>query len=730
VNALAPPDWWLGAAAAALRRAAPAPVPVPEDVAARNDLSELLGAFLAHQGWPGGPEHLAEAAPHLAGRLDLAGLRATLANLGYATRLEPARGCRLRAADLPVMLLPARQPAVLLSLDPDGRPQRVVAGRDAPEPLAVLPQPADGLLLRLARDRTARPRQGRDGFVAGVLRRFRPMLPTLLLASLMLALLSLAVPLFTQAVFDVLVGGRTAGPLPMLLAGLLAALAFEAGFRALRMRVLARIGARIDALMATGTLDQLLGLPLAMTERVGIAAQVSRVRDFSTLREFFTGSLAVAALDAPFALLLLGVLAVIAGPVALAPLAAAAGFLVLFLLAQAPMRRAVAALAVAAQDREQITAEILAAMRLLRATGATGVWAGRHAASATAAAIAGARIAMLGGTIAAVSQAITNLAALTAIAIGVHAVLAGSMTGGALIAAMMIIWRVLGPLQLVFTMLSRWEQVRTSMRQADQLMAIAPEREPGQVVRPIGQLRGEVQLSRVSLRYLPQAEPALLGVGFSVAAGQFVAITGASGSGKSTLLQLINGLHRPTAGTVKIDGFDIRRFDPVELRRAIAYAPAVPHLLYGTLAQNLLLANRAATRREMLEAAALTGLDRMVGRLPDGFETRVRDNGTARLPASLLTRLSLTRALLRPARIVLLDEPANGLDDEGSAAVLRVIGMLRGKATLFVVTHRPSHVALADRAFRLVDGELSELPRPPAPRPAAVPIRPVPVGPA
>jgi ATP-binding cassette subfamily C protein/ATP-binding cassette subfamily C protein LapB len=714
MNAMAPPDWWIGSAPS-LGRGGFAPIAIPPEILPPNDLSEVLGALLAATAWPGDSEHLAEALPHLSGPLDVAALRSALANLGHRTRLETAPPARLRADELPVLLLPRTHPAQLLFVDASGRPQRFTAGRPGTEPAALL-HTEGAALLRLLPAEPPRPR-GRESFVAGVLRRFRPALPGLLLASLMLALLSLAVPFFTQAVFDMLIGGGTAEPLPMLLAGLLAALAFEALFRAARLAVLVRLGARIDSLMAGATLEQLLGLPLAMTERAGISAQVARVRDFSTLREFFTGSLAMAALDAPFALLLLGVLALVGGPVALAPIAAACGFALLFVLVQAPMRRATAALAVAAQDREQITAEILASMRLLRATGSGQVWAARHGACSSAAALAGARIAALGGTVAALSQAITGLAALGAIAIGVHAVLAGAMTGGGLIAAMMIIWRVLGPLQLVFTILSRLEQVRTSMRQADQLMALPPEREPGQPARPVGGIRGDVQLSRVSLRYLPQAEPAMLGVGFSVKAGEMVAITGSSGAGKSSLLQVVMGLHRPTAGTVKIDGFDIRRFDPVALRRAIAYAPAVPQLLYGTIAQNLLLANRAATRAEMLAAAAHTGLDRMVGRLPEGFETRVRDNAVATLPGSLLTRLSLTRALLRPARIVLLDEPANGLDDEGSAAVLRVIETLRGNATLFVVTHRPSHVALADRVFRMADGELAELPRP-APTPA------------
>jgi ATP-binding cassette subfamily C protein LapB len=721
MNALSPPDWWTDGAAARRGEDRFTPVPIPEGVLPPNDLSEVLGALLAATGWAGGPEHLAEAVPHLSGPLDVTALRTTLAHLGYRTVHDRHAPAVLRPDELPVVLLPRRRPAALLFVDEAGRIRRLVAGETG-APAVGRAETGGAALLRITRAAPSQPRAPRDSFTWTVLRRFRPALPSLLLASLMLALLSLALPFFIQATFDMLIAGRTAEPLPMLLAGIAAALAFEALCRGLRLRMLAWIGARIDSLMACATLEQLLGLPLAMTERVSVSAQVARVRDFSTLREYFTGSLAMAALDAPFALMLIGVLALLGGPIAIVPLAALAAFALLFLLIRGPMRRAVAALAVAAQERDQVTAEILSAMRLLRTTGSAGVWAARHAAISTEATLAGARIASLGAAVAALSQAIVSVAALAAIAVGVHAVIAGSLTAGALIASMMVIWRVLGPLQLVFTLVSRWEQVRTSIRQADQMMAIAPEREPDQRVRPVGNIRGDIALSRVSLRYLPQAEPALLGVSLEVRAGQMLAVTGPSGSGKTSLLLAIMGLHRPTAGTVRIDGFDIRRFDPVELRRAIAYAPAMPRLLYGTIAQNLLLANRAATRAELLAAAKLTGLDRMVGRLPEGFETRVRDNGSETLPDSLLARLSLTRALLRPAPIVLLDEPVSGLDDEGSAALLRVIETLRGRATLLLVTHRPSHIALADRVVRLQDGELSELPR--RTPPSAVPILP------
>ncbi len=702
-----PPPWVLGSGSD--RRQSPEPVPIPESLVEPGPMSEALGQFLAALGWEGSPAQLAGAIPHWTDTLDLAGLRVTLANLGYATELVPA--AVLVPERLPALVLERDGRAVVLMLDQSGETVRLRPGSAEPQRVESITDGASALCLA----EPAAPAPTRDGWVRGVLLGFRPLLPTLLGCSFMLALLALAVPLFTMAVFDVLIGAGTSGPLPLLLTGLGFALCFEAVFRALRLTILSDIGERIDSIVTYGVLERLLDLPLAMTERAGLSAQINRLRDFGTVREFFSGSLALAVLDMPFAFLLVGLLAVVGGPVAYAPLLALVLFGILFLFVRGATRRSVTAAAVSAQKRDELALEALGAMHLIRSCGAAPVWRARHAAAAAEAAVAAARVGWLSGTVTALSQAVVGLSALAAIGLGVHAVLDGRIGPGGLIAAMMVIWRVLGPIQMAFTILSRWEQVSTSIRQTDQLMALAPEREHQGPARPVGALRGDITLSRLSLRYLPQAEPALLGVNAEIRAGQVVAVVGPSGSGKTSLLVSILGLYRPSSGSVRIDGLDIRRFDPVELRRAIAYAPAVPQLIYGTVAQNLLLAAPGATEADIRAAAAATGLDKLVATLPEGFDTRLGDNSSLQVAASLLTRISLTRVLLRRSRIVLMDEPANGLDDDGSAAVARVITTLRGEATIVVVTHRPSHVALADRVFRLTDGQLEEQRRPEGP---------------
>jgi ATP-binding cassette subfamily C protein/ATP-binding cassette subfamily C protein LapB len=702
MNAMPPPAW-LSASPWATEDEAIVPVAIPAALAEPGPLVSALGLYLAALRWQGGAAQLAGALPHACGRFDLVALRVTLANLGYPTIIVDASAGALRQEHLPALVIEDGESAAVLTRSAMGGLLRVTAAgvREVIDSLEI-----GRPVLHVVPQQP--PVHARDSWLRGVLLGFTPMLGPLLGGSFLLALLALAVPIFTMAIFDVLIGAGDVGPLPLLLAGLCLALVFEALFRWARLDALSRIGERIDAVVSHGVLDRLLGLPLAMTERAGIAAQVNRVRDFGTVREFFSGTLAIAALDAPFALMLVVLLAVVGGPVAIAPALAVLMFGVLFLAVRGPMRRSVSAAAVAAQQRDQLALETLGAMRLIRASGAGPVWRARHAAAAAEAAATAAHVGALGGLVTALSQAIVGASALAAIAFGVHAVLAGSISAGGLIAAMMVIWRVLGPLQTAFTILSRWEQVRTSMRQVDQMMALTPEREQRAPTRPVGSMRGDIGIARLSLRYQAQGEPALLGVTTEIRAGQVVALVGPSGSGKTSLLLSVLGLHRASAGSVRIDGLDIRRFDPIELRRAIAYAPAAPQIIYGTVAQNLLLAAPGATEAEIRAASAITGLDRLVALLPNGFDTRLGDYSAGTVAASLVTRISLTRLLLRRSRIVLMDEPANGLDDDGSAAVEKVIATLRGEATILLVTHRPSHVALADRVLRFTEGQAEE----------------------
>lgn len=685
---------------------------------AETDITRCLTAWLAVLNWAGSTDDLLAALPHAEPWPDLTEMRNALARLGHPTRSERLRRGRLDPRRLPALLIEKGQPACLLYRSPCGTVLRLDGATGACKPCA--PCNLAGTLYLAAPPAPATPR---GSWLSAVARRFVPEAATLLAISAMVTLLGLAVPIFTMVVFDTVVAGRAPGVLPMLALGAVLALAMEVGFRALRQRALARIGERLDRLVSTGVFGQLMVLPTALVERAGTAAQVSRLRDFATIRDFLTGAFALAVLDLPFSLLVLALLLFLGGWVAVVPAAAACGFALLYAATRGMVSRGINEASRAGQAREVLALEALDAQRGLKLMGAEARWVERYAAAAAAAATASARAANLSGHVMTVAQAMVTLSGLVALLVGVVAVLANAMTAGALIAGMMLIWRVLGPLQTGFVMLSRWEQTRASIRQVDSMMALETERPPAHEVRMASPGRGDIVFQRVSLRYMAQAEPVLSGASFAIRHGEVVAITGADGVGKSTIMKMVAGLYRPQGGVVRLDGHDIRAFDPAVLRRAVAWVPQVPDLLYGTIAQNLRVAMPSATDAALREAAAAAHVLEAIEALPEGFSTRVGDNATAQLPRTMLLRITLARALLRDAPVLLLDEPVTGLDDACADAFAEVIARRRGHATILMATHRPSHTRLADLVLRIQDGQVEDA----TPKPAGAALLRMPV---
>jgi len=699
-----------------------APLELPEHLLAPSDLARCLTTMLWLMDWSGSADDLLSALPHVKPDIDLTDVRNTLAILGYPTRMERLSRCALDPRRLPAILLPAGHAAAVVYRDEEGRVLLVDGATGEVTPCA--PDALRGTLMLVVDMDASTPRQS---WFSGIAQRFRGDLPALLGISGLMAVLGLAVPLFTMSVFDTVIAGYSPETLPILVVGAGAAVLFEIAFRAIRQRALLSIAERLDKLVPSAVFTQLMSLPTALVERSGTASQVSRLRDFAAIREFLTGSFAVALLDMPFTILVIILMVLLGGWIALVPVGTAIGFIILFLMSRGPMRQAIEQAARANQTREALAVEALETVRTLKLVGAEERWIDRYSTAAAAAAVSSARVGTLSGSVLAASQALVTLSGLAAAVVGVFSVLGGAMTAGALIAGMMLIWRILGPMQTCFVMLSRWEQTQASIRQVDGLMALETERPPPLEARMAPPEQGGIVFQRVTLRYLPQSEPVLAGASFAIQPGQVVAVTGAEGSGKSTLLLLIAGLYRPQGGLVRIDNHDVRSFNPAALRRSIGWVPQSPGLLYGTVAQNLRLARPSASDEELRAAAAEAGVLEAIEALPQGFDTRVGDNQSGRLPRSILQRIALAGALLRDAPILLLDEPVAGLDDACAKAFTDVIASRRGRCTILMATHRPSHIRLADRVLRLRDGQVEELDQqtaPVGPRPTRAPIGP------
>jgi ATP-binding cassette subfamily C protein/ATP-binding cassette subfamily C protein LapB len=684
----------------------------PDSFEPGSPAGRCLMPLLRALGWRGASRHLAEALPHFADSLDVADLRTVLANLGYRTVPERTRAGKVDPRLLPALFVDARgRPFVLHPREADGALPAYDGTRG--RTYARLPARMPGTLYRIERVDAA-ARGERLSWFARVALRFRPLLWLLLGISLLTNVLALAVPLFIMAVYDTLVasgGGATTGAattLYWLIAGVGLAVTFDCGLRLLRARVLAYIGGRIDILLGQAAFQQVIGLPLSMTERAPVGAQITRFRQFESVREFFTSPLATVALDLPFVALFLAAIAVLAGWLALMPLVLVLVFLgFAWLLAPAQRNR----LSVAGQARgrrQSFLIELMTNLEGVRAVAAEPTWMARFRAVSAEASLAQRRAQAIGGLAQAAGQTLMLAAGVAALLWGTLMALDGTLSLGGLVAVMALVWRVLAPLQLGFLSFTRLEQLRIGLGQLNRLMQLKQEGSANGPSRLPRRFDGALSFSRVSFRYAASADPALLGVTLHVPAGQSVAIVGQSGAGKSTLLKLAAGLYEPQGGTIALDGLDIRQFDPAELRTAMGFVLQDCELFHGTIAQNLRLADPAASDAELNRAAHDSGLLPQVLALPEGFHTRLTDTLARRLPNGFRQRLSLARTYVQRPPVYLMDEPAARLDDEGDRALLQKLDALRGRATVLMVTHRPSHMRAVDRVVVLQGGQISD----------------------
>jgi ATP-binding cassette subfamily B protein/subfamily B ATP-binding cassette protein MsbA len=222
---------------------------------------------------------------------------------------------------------------------------------------------------------------------------------------------------------------------------------------------------------------------------------------------------------------------------------------------------------------------------------------------------------------------------------------------------------------------------------------------------PAGTARGDIEWQGVSFRYRPEM-PVLREVDLRIAAGTKVAIVGATGAGKSTLLSLLPRFFDPSTGIVSIDGIDVREFKLKALRRQIAMVLQPPLVFPMSVRDNIAYGRPDASDAEIEQAARLARIHELIARLPQGYDTILGDSAT--LSEGEKQRLTIARAMLRQAPILVLDEPTSALDVETEAMVMDGINRLTHGRTTFIIAHRLSTVRNADLILVLRDGLIAE----------------------
>lgn len=670
-----------------------------------TDLSNCLCPLLESLGYHSQQRELAELLPHIEPELTLSGFISVLANFGFTPR---SLGNMSQSPDhrlYPCLFIPDRGHAkVILEKLPDNQ-LLILDGETGME--TVINKLEESGEFYIFEQQSTDQDTTHHSWIRDQAWRFRKHLALIMGITVLSSLLALAPPLFVMSIYDWALPTESTDIAIQLLMGVGIAIALNGVLTLLRSKMLAYIAGRFEYLLGVSIFQKIINLPATMVEGVSVSRQINRIHSLERIRDFVVGPMASLAFDVPAVVIILFALAFLNPWLLLIFAISASAFLLLSIIMQGLNKRNTHVAEVDSAHRWEFINETLNTMPTIRSAGAEENWKTRLrslSGKASMGVFKGYYFQMRYSHYAQFLGNFTGLASLV-----VSAVLAskGLISSGVLIASLIMTWRLVGPILNLFQAANSLPQLRNNIKQLQNLMKMQLEQDGGvrQVIRP--KISGNFSLSRMSFRYANDADPVLLGVTFNAPAGRVVAITGPDGAGKSSLLKLLQRVYSPQAGTIRLDNIDIRQMSTSDLRSQISYMPQNFNAFYGTISQNLRLIHPSATDAELEWAAAMAGLIDDVLNMPEGFNTRISSSQSSQLPNGFRQRLSLARTMLKPASVVLLDEPGTGMDQSGEEALVRCINWLKGKTTVIMVTARPSHLRMADHVLYMERGSIT-----------------------
>ncbi|MEU4509490.1 peptidase domain-containing ABC transporter [Nonomuraea wenchangensis] len=541
----------------------------------------------------------------------------------------------------------------------------------------------------------------RREFVRTLFRRRKGLLAQIVAASLLLQVLGLALPLFSQLLLDLIVPSRGVEVLTLLGGAVLLAGAAQLAIGYLRSALLVAVRARADQELTEGVVKHLVALPYRYFTQRGKGDLVTRAASVAQLGDILTSQVVAALLDGPLAVGYLVVVYLWDPVFGLALTGVAAVQTVLML---------VTAGRVATLTRQELNAlsasqgsliQTINGIETLKASGAERRAVEQWSAYFARQVDADVRTGLTRGLLESSLAAIRVMAPLGLLWLGAWRVLDGQLTVGALIALNAIALAALTPLGSLMTGLQSLQQAGAHFDRLSDILASEPEPSEGiEVLR----LRGAIELRGVSFRHDPRSPWTVRDVSVAIRPGQKVALVGASGSGKTTLARLLLALHLPVEGEIRYDGVPAGELNLGTLRRQFGVVTQDPSLFNGSIRENIALNDPAAPLQRVVAAARLAELHEEVMAMPMGYETMLTDGGG--LSGGQRQRLALARAVLPRPKVLLLDEATSNLDSATEAAIEANLGGLA--QTRIVIAHRLSTVRDADLILVVDRGRVVE----------------------
>lgn len=546
-------------------------------------------------------------------------------------------------------------------------------------------------------------RSGRGHWLWSVAARYWSTWIYVVVAALVINLLGLALPLFVMNVYDRVIPNNSIPTLYALAVGVLIALFFDFVLRMLRAIIIDHSGRKIDMRVSSHLFEQAMDATMA-SRTMGAGEIGSHIREFESVRDFFTSASISSAIDLLFIGIFLTVLWLFVGQLALVAMIAVPIVLVATLFIQIPLGRSVSKAQQLIANRQAILVESLVSVETVKAVAGEGAMQRKWERAISGSIRSGASIRFWSSLAMFFTMSTQQVVSVLVLVWGSFLVAAGDISIGALVAANLLSGRVLAPLSSIAMTLARTQQSVTALRQLNKLMRLERDHQPAR--ETAGKIKsGEIEFRNVVFSYPRQDGKAIDGLSLVIKPGEKVGIVGRVGSGKSTFGKLLNALYVPDEGHLLIDGHDTRHYNRSDLRTSIVYCGQDADLFSGSLRDNMLITNPDG-EEELERAARASGVAGFALNHPLGYSRMIGERGQG-LSGGQRQAVALARALIARPKVLFLDEPTSAMDTMSEMQMIRGISeTMNEEMTLIVATHRSSLLALVSRLIVLDGGRL------------------------
>ncbi len=528
----------------------------------------------------------------------------------------------------------------------------------------------------------------------------------ILTAAFLSNLLGIGTSLFVVVVYDRVLPNQAVESLYALTIGVVLAVLFDALLRRSRSAILDKATEIADRRVTEDLFDQYVQAPHSKSKSVGELSSI--MRDYEAFRDFMGSAIVLAVIDLPFIFIFIAVIYHIAGLVALVPLLALPIIIGLILIAQPIAARASRETSRMTRSRQSLLAEILIGLDALRVSGAYGLMKRRfllQASQQRAATESGKAVASAVGTVISTVQQAVQVAI---IVVGFHLFTRGDITMGAIMGAVILSGRAMGPMARLSQAFGRLNGILIGYGNIKAfLMAERPGRTgSASLLASRSNDAPLIELNNITYRPKSGGDAIFAGFHLKIERGQKVALLGRTGSGKSTLLNLINGLVEPETGAVIVAGQPISSIPRANISTLVGTAFQAPWLFAGTLRENIGLGQATISEDDILEALSKVKLIDLSDQTTGTLDFVIEEHGR-NLSGGQRQAIGLARALAFKPPILLLDEPTSAMDAGLEAHVVAALRTYETPLTALIATHKAALIDLCDRVVILEGGQIA-----------------------